>query len=402
MNKQCVLALDIGTDCIKAFLADVQPRSLHIQSHGRVDSVRLAKGELLDSSVLSEKIKQAVACTLPDTKLVPDSIIVGLSGLDLGTLAAVGTVAVKSGRITADDLFYARRAAELTIIPDTAELVHTTQIRYSIDGHVVKGNPVGCQATSLVCECMVWVASKEILKRIKAALSLANIQANYLVANIFALYKTTRLEDDSYLVLDIGANSIDFVICEHNEMTMSGVLPLGGDLVTQAIEKECELDFYHAEKLKCYFSKLDPEIFGKGIMLDCSYEAGTEKNIAFDFLSDIIHNRVSAMSELVGKVLVKEMNVKGLSNVYVVGGCVAMGLLLDSLSDEIGVPVKELDLQKIPAVYRCPDNAAGYGLLQYVQLCFAEQQAEQQRTSGREDEEAASSFVTRIRNILHL
>lgn len=395
MEIQKVLALDIGTDCIKAFIAEVGTDTLKIQNHGSVISKGSRKGEIFDSNLVANKIKQVVECTKFSGGDTIENIVVGISGMQIGSLPAIGSIAVRSGRVTREDLLHVENAAILTVLPEAAERLHMLSKRYRVDGFLCDDSPVGKPAAVLECEGCVVAASKACLAQLRDALSLAGLRPDYVVSNALMIAEFALASESAYFLLDMGAATTDFVIYDDKQYVRVGSLPIGSDFITEGIVQELALDFDHAERLKQYFGKLDPGLKGQKVILDCSEENSEQKNVSFDFLYNIIHNRVDILATLLCDTLQGELADRRMDCFYFTGG----GSLFEPMDKALALKFEKtsrpLDMKDVPNVYRCPENRAIGSMVQYMRLQLAQVEA-------KEKEPDTASFLHKVKSLLGL
>lgn len=70
--------------------------------------------------------------------------------------------------------------------------------------------------------------------------------------NVFSAVMEGQIEDlaNSYLILDVGAQSTSFIIYRDEAIQFSKEIPTGGMMITEEIQRRMGLNFYEAEDLK--------------------------------------------------------------------------------------------------------------------------------------------------------
>lgn len=400
-----ILAIDIGRSAIKALLADtVVAGSMTILNHGGVPAKGFEKGVLANPDILGRSIQQAVECTKQAEGGEPDVVVAGISGMRIGSHFALGSVAVKSGYVQQEDMRHVNHAAALAGASEGMEVLHVVPKQYRIDGCVCEGLPLGQRATVLECECSLIMIAAEELEKLKKALEFAGLKVDAIVANIFAVNEMADvlIEDKSYILVDIGAGNTDFVVYEDGNFVKAGSLPIGGEYITKDIMQGTELDFFHAERLKYYFGKLNVDLKGKNVILDCSDESIPDKNVQYDFLYDIIYSRVNELTDIFCESLSIDLIDREIPAIYLTGGSSLLYNFMNCLNSKFNMDVKLLNIEELPVEYQSPANAAAYGILQYAGRQFGRMPQQKKHPDEEEIEPKYQSIVHRIKSFLHL
>lgn len=401
MEKQRILAMDIGSSAIKMFIAEAEAGSLTIRSHGSVLSKGFEKGALKDPAMLGDAMRQAAECTKLSENDRMDAVVVGVSGMRIKSHLAVGSVVVKSGHVRKDDIEHVNAAAILMETSEHTEVLHVVPRRYRLDGCVVSGLPLGKSGTTLECECSLVTIDAEELNKVREALTIAGLKTDMIVANIYAIHAAADVlsRNQSYILADIGSGHTDFILYEGGNFIKAGSLPIGGEYITRDIMQGLELDFLHAEHLKYYFGKLSAELKGQNVILDCSDENIQDKNVQYDFLYDIIDSRVNELTNIFSEFLSIDLIDREIRSIYLTGGSSLLYNFMNCLGSKFDMDVKLLDMAEMPTEYQGPANAAAYCALQYAgkQLC-ASQAAHLNEKTDRTDHQ---SIFHKIKKLFH-
>lgn len=402
MDIQRILVMDIGTASIKVFIADIHQQDITIHDHGSVVSQAFKKGEISDALSLGASIRQAVECTKSSEDDKIDAVIVGIGGMQISSQFALGGITIKNGYVSKTDITQVNNAAVLSAATAELEVLHMIPKHYRLDGCVCEKIPLGKSASVLECECSLITVSKGTLEELKSAMQAAEIKVDYFVANIFAIHELMEpaVEEDSYILMDLGAGTVDFIVYEHRNFVKAGSLPIGGCYISQDLMQGTLLDAEHAEKLKCYFGKLDPALRGQNIILDCSDENMQDKNVQYDFIYDIIDSRVNELVNIIYEALSIDLIDRDIKSIYLTGGSSLLYNFTNCLQAKFDMEVKPLDIKAVPAEYRTPSNLALYGMVQYARQRLVESGVVH-RVEITEEPEYPSVF-SKIKKLLRL
>lgn len=402
MDIQRILVIDIGTVSIKVFIADIEQQDVTIHAHGSVMTQAFKKGEISDALSLGASIKQAVECTKSSKDDKIDAVVVGIGGMQISSQFALGGVTIKNGYIGKMDIMQVNNAAVLSAVTPELEVLHMIPKHYRLDGCVCPKIPLGKSGTVLECECSLITVSKKMLEELRTAMQTAQIKVDYFIANIFAIHELLEpaAEADSYILMDLGAGTVDFIVYEHHNFVKAGSLPIGGGYISQDLMQGTLLDEEHAERLKCYFGKLDPALRGQNVILDCSDENMQDKNVQYDFIYDIIDSRVNELVNIIYETLSIDLIDRDIKSIYLTGGSSLLYNFTNCLQAKFDMEVKPLDIRAVPAEYRTPSNLALYGMVQYARQRLLENETVHQAKKTEQPE--YSSVFSKIKKLLRL
>ena len=166
--------------------------------------------------------------------------------------------------------------------------------------------------------------------------------------------------------MDIGAGTTELVAYQDGQIYLSASLPLGGDYITNDIMQGLSISYSHAEEIKKYFTKLDKNLRGQNVILDCNDYGTTDKQISYDFLYEIIESRIEEMVYLAHEYLKSILLVNNVDKIFLAGGCVVMPSFGDSVEKLFGLPVEIITQKQLRPEYGGAANVACYGVLTYA------------------------------------
>lgn len=398
MKTEMNLVLDVGTWQIKAFLAAGEEGGARILEYGCVPSDGFEKGEVTSADALCASVTQAVSCALRGRPL-PRNVFVGVNGLSLESALAVGSLSLKTGCVGEADLARLEQAAALAELPKEKTLLLALVKEYRLDGFACPACPLGKSAAFLEGEYALLAARTASFEAMRGAVRRAlGSDGAVFVPGVFALHELLRksVPDVSYLLLDIGAGTAEFVLYENKNFIKAGSLPLGSVYVTRDIMAATELDAARAERLKRYFGKLDPSLRGQGVVLNCSDEENPDRSVSYDFLYDVVDCRVQELIALLHERLSIDLIDRDVKRIYLTGGAMRLQAFATHLEALFQMEVRPLRLE-MPQEYESPETQSLYALACYAVL----------HPGGAEDadvpeteEVAAETILDKIKNLL--
>lgn len=367
MDKSHILGIDVGTGTIKVFSGTLtSDKNFNINRIGLMPAVGFDKGVITDCRALSNSIRQAVDCSVSVDALEDRHAYVGIGGMGISSVNCLGSVAPLSPKaITYEDIERVCRSAVISNIPAGLTVLHVLPMCFWVDKERQESTPVGLKGTCLEVEAHIVTVPEAKLKELLTSLEKMGINVKGVVANSIVGTRALPLGDtnDSSMILDIGAGTTEMSLCWKGAIHFSASLPLGGNYITRDIMKALEVSEQHAEGIKHYYSRLDRALFGQSITLDCNDYGTTDKQVSYDFLSNVIESRVEEIVFFIQDSVRALLASNPISKILFTGGCSAMPSFVVALEKSFGVKVQTKVPDKLQAEYAHPSNTACYGIM---------------------------------------
>lgn len=280
MDKRYIAGIDVGTSTIKVFIGTMDiDGSVLIVGSGIMPTAGLEKGSITDVQKLAMSIQQAVACAMLATNISVKDAYLGIGGLELCSISSTGSIAPENtDAITHEDINRVYQAAIVAAIPDDHEVLHMLPKYFLVDKQRQTNIPVLQKCTQLEVEVHIVTMPKKIIDNLVSALEKLGIGIIGVVASSIVTTQTLATSGlQNYLFVDIGAGTTELILYRDRQIDLSATLPLGGDYITNDIMKGFDVSYIHAEDIKKYYAKLDKNLRGQNIILDCNDYGTTDK-----------------------------------------------------------------------------------------------------------------------------
>lgn len=168
-----------------------------------------------------------------------------------------------------------------------------------------------------------------------AGLKVMNMTLEPIAAIRIAIPEKFRLLNIA--MIDVGAGTSDISITNDGSVTAFGMIPFAGDSITEALARNCLIDFATAEKIKTGIST-QSEITYEDIM-------GLEQTITAEEVVTICQSEIDKMAKLTADTI-KELNGgNSPSAVFIVGGGGKIKGFTGKVADELGLDRKRVALR---------------------------------------------------------
>lgn len=349
MARNIITALDIGTSTVTTVIAKKQKdESLQILGIGVSPSFGVRRGVVVDLEDVTSAIRRSLQEASRAAGVSPRSIHLAIGGSHLSVLSSRGVVAVSraDGEISDEDVRRAIAAAE-TFIPKNPnkEILHIIPRDFKVDNESGIKDPIGMNGVRLEVDTLVVECSSHFLKNIFKCIEAAGVGISDYVFSAIAAAESVlskRQKELGVMLLDIGGGTANFVVYEEGVPIHAGVLPFGGNHITNdiAIGFRTAVDIAEEIKLK-HGSCLPMELAKKEVIKLSDFISGEEGNYSKRELAEIIEARLCDIFELVQKELKKIDRVALLpAGIVLIGGSARIPGIIELIKRELKLPAE--------------------------------------------------------------
>lgn len=397
--------LDIGTSAVRCVvgsldLASEEPR-VSVIGCGKAPNIGMRKGMVVHIDEVASAVNQAVSEAERIGGIPIRSATVNINGAHISGIDSRGVVAISTANreISLDDKIRAEDAATIVQIPANREIIQVFPKNYRVDGHDSIKDPVGMSGVRLEVDTHIVTVATPNLKSLDAVLEKARIEASHhTVAGLSAAEAVLNRQqkEAGTLVLDIGASTTNMAIIEDGEVQFVGVVPLGGNNITNDLAIGLKTDLEIAEGIKVKHAALADAV--KDGKVSFEYE---RRNHVFNAseVNMIIEARVEELLDFVDKELRKIHKSRKLpGGVVLVGGTASIPGISEFTRDKLQLPARLGKLTNIVGItdtIQGPEYVTAVGLMQ-LDMLFAEQAIDSRQARSA----VGDSIIGNIGNLL--
>lgn len=266
-----MVALDIGTEYVKALVGRVVGNEVEIIGMGRThqELSDMQAGAIADIAAVVANCDKALAAAEQQAGVSARTAIIGIAGeLVKGTTSTVRfTRKNPSKELTIDEM-----ARIIELVQERAEakarrqlawelggkdvevrLVNSALVRIDIDGYKVT-NPVGFQGRDILVEMYTAFAPMIHIGALQRTAMELDLDLLAVAAEPFAVARSVVGDDPnatvSAVLMDVGGGTTDIAVVNEGGVEGTKMFGIGGRAFTHAIERELNVDFVHAESMK--------------------------------------------------------------------------------------------------------------------------------------------------------
>ncbi len=268
---QYIVALDIGTEFVKALIGRITGDNVQIIGVGRAHQALsdMQAGAIADIQAVVANCDKALSDAETMAGVSARSAIIGIAGeLVKGTTSTVRFTRQNSTKeLDIDEVSHiielvqeraetkARQqlANELGGKDVEVRLVNSALTRIEIDGYKVT-NPVGFQGKDLVVEMYTAFAPMIHIGALERTATELDLELLAVAAEPFAVARSVVGNDPNAaltaILMDVGGGTTDIAVVNEGGVEGTKMFGIGGRAFTHSIERDLDLDFTKAEALK--------------------------------------------------------------------------------------------------------------------------------------------------------
>lgn len=377
-RNNLVAAIDIGTSKTVVLLGEIVPgRRLNIIGLGERPTVGMRKGEIVDMAQVKETVHRVFADAESTAGVVGKvgHAYVSLTGTHLVGKRRIGSASVAGGRVSRDDMERAIMDARRHKVEEGMHVVHYVRQPYFLDGKPLK-NPESMTGRRLEMSYWRIDASRNRLAEILHIPNDMGVHVDDMVVSSLAsasVVADDTMKNNGVLVVDIGAGTTDYALYFSGSVVDTGMLPVGGDHITNDLALGLRLSHADAEEIKLTLARAytaeDDEnatvLFRRG-----GNSAIGGREISRRSINAIVEARVDEIFEIIrGRLGDKCQSDRVAAGAVITGGgallngmgeCAARALRLNTVIGQ--------NPEWVPEVLAGPRYSTALGLLHYALL----------------------------------
>ena len=374
MRRGSVAGIDIGSTKIATVVAQLAENGLDIVGVGTAENTGVRKGMIVD---LEETIS-ALSASLEEAERMSGmnitDAVVALSGQHIEIVKSRGVVAVaRPGQeINELDVERAIESARSSTAPANREIIHSIPLTYTVDGQSGIKDPVGMSGVRLEVETLLISGLSSVIKNTTKCLNQAGVSVSQYVFTPLAVARavtTKKQRGVGVLVIDLGAQTTDYVVYEDDCVLVAGTIPLGSAHITNDLAIGLRTSIETAETIKRQYGIGQEHTKGKKI--SGAKVGHADGDIDLALVADIIEARLDEICVMVRDQL-RKINRDSLlpAGVVLTGGGARQQGIVTLIKDTLKLPVTigELadDISGMVDNVSEPDYATSVGLVFYA------------------------------------
>ena len=374
-----VTGLDIGTNTIKALVAQKKGDNWEVLSSATIPSFGLRRGAVVNVEETAKNIQLLISGIERDHTIRINSVFVNIGGSHLYVTPSDGLISVSRTDhiISQEDIERVLQATRAINIPLNEEILDVFPKEFIIDDQKGIKQPLGLSGVRLEAKVILLCYFQSYFINLTQAVLNAKLQIDDIIPSSLAAANavlTPQQKEVGVALIDIGSATTSISVFEEGDLIHFAVFPLGSANITNDIAIGLKTEVSIAEDIKkhhgtCVLSKSDKDKKDRSSTRNASRsDAGGRKKVeVFDesnsllftnkSLVDIIQPRVSEILDLMQKELKKIGRQELLpGGIVLTGGGAKLPKIKElakeqlKLNCQIGIPKGIIGLEQDPAL----------------------------------------------------
>ena len=254
-HSRVVAAVEMGTTKVAVLIGEIIDDSeLKIIGHSVGSSMGVKKGVIVDLGKASDCVHTAIINAERNSQRLVDAVYLAQTGAHLAGNFNLGTASVSASdrQVRASDIEQAKEDAKRKLLPDDRTYIHHIQNPFNLDGQLVE-NPLAREGQQV----QVWYwcvhGDKAVVSDCLRVINGLDFKVEDMIISSIAS-SAVLLEDAEKeagaLVIDIGGGTTDWVLYRKGYIVRTGVVPVGGDHISNDLSIGLRTGRKSAEEIK--------------------------------------------------------------------------------------------------------------------------------------------------------
>ncbi|MEZ5276409.1 MAG: cell division protein FtsA [Opitutaceae bacterium] len=373
MSKSRIIgAIEIGTAKVAVLVGEItNGRSLSIIGMGQCSSRGVVKGEIVDFAAATDCAHAAILAAEKRAGVRIDGVYLAQTGGHLaGFMSEEGvTVSAADNRVGHEDIERVKSLAKEKQLPPERTIIHHIRRPFRLDGRI-EPNPLYLEGKRL--EVGYWTVhgqASKVSDHIHVINGFSLHVDDIILSSLASGVMVTTQEERNHgvLVLDIGRGTTDYALYQDGHCHVAGVVPVGGDHLTNDLSVGLRLTSSQAETLKLRFGSavLQCRDRTERVWLNGNLSIG-DRQVSRHSIERILSLRVSELFEVVRRSLGSNFVSENLgAGVVLTGGTSRLPMIDRAAQEVFKIPVRLGENPGMHDEVKQPEYSTVLGLLNY-------------------------------------
>ena len=260
-DSKTIAALEIGTGKMQVFIGEiVDNKMLNLVGVGQAATDGVKKADIIDVKKAAEQAQAAIVMAESSCSVSIKSVCLGISGTHIQGFRNIGSanVAGSDGIVRKSDVDRAKDDARSKTLPEGRSYIHRICCGFYLDDERFTTDPIGEKASRIVAEYWMIHGDSEKIRAAMHVVQSFGLEVEYLVFSGLASAITVTSpaqKENGVLVVDIGCGTSDYAFYKNGLPVQAGVIPVGGDHITNDLSFGIRLSRKNSERIKTRFGK---------------------------------------------------------------------------------------------------------------------------------------------------
>jgi cell division protein FtsA len=374
MKTKIIGAVEIGTAKTVVLIGEIQKnKTLNLVGFSEIASKGVRKGSLIDFENCSKSTHEALAAAEKSADTEIETIYLAQTGSHLQGFfnTAATTVSASNNLVNKSDIKTIIENSKRKELPADRVYIHHIQNAFKLDDRYTK-NPLRMEGSKL--EVGYWSIHANIHK-LRDHIHVVNsfgLKVEDVILSSIASGSIVAHESEKQngiLVVDIGCGTTDYVLYKDGYILRTGIIPIGGDHLTNDLSLGLRISYVEAEALKLQYGKavVDNQTKDEVVLLGKAEDMGS-RYIFKGALYQILQARIVELFEVLKQQLEPFLNAQFLpGGILLTGGVSKLSGIEKAASMATQLTVRQAQHPAwVSKPLQGPEYTTVLGVLQYA------------------------------------
>lgn len=344
-SPRYAVGIDIGTTTVRCVVGhlDATTGAPTIVGVGEVKNTGMRKGSVVNLNGPAQAIDEALGEAERMSGYEVNAASVSINGSHILSTTTDGMIAVGAldHIVEPDDVSRLEEVATVGKVPANREILEVVPHNYRLDGQDNIKDPVGMTGTRLEINANVISAMAPQMTALQSTLEMAKVTSNVITPSVVAAAKAVLTEqqlENGVAVVDMGGATTSIAIFEEGDLQYTGVIPVGGNNITNDLAIGLKTDPEVAEQVKTVHGSATRQTGSESV-------AVKQEKETFEFLRADVDEIIEARLEELFDAITKELKKAGRhaklpSGVVLTGGGAKLKNITEYTKEALGLAVR--------------------------------------------------------------
>lgn len=304
--ENLIAAIDLGTTKISVAVGEKTNLGVKVVAFGEVPSKGIKRGRVENVRLATQALNKALKQVEEQIGKKINKALVGIAGQDIKCIKPEPLTVPREKYdtlITQEEILRITQNTYHTPLDDGNKVLYSVPQTYNVDNYMCVSEPVGMFGRNIQARFRLFVGKENSRMMIENTLRMAGVEPLEVVLEPIASAKAVLSDEEmevGSILVDIGGGTTDVIVYHHNVIRYAGVVPFGGNSITEDICIGCGISYNNAEYIKtnygcCFSDYANPD--QKIVIPTMGSNGGKEVHVKV--LSRIIQARMEEILEAV-------------------------------------------------------------------------------------------------------
>ena len=304
--ENLIAAIDLGTTKVSVAVGHKTNLGVKVVAFGEAPSKGIKRGRVENVRLATQALNKALKDVEDQINQKVKKALVGIAGQDISCVKLEPLTVAReniNSLITDEEIQKITLNTYHTPLDNGNSVLYSVPQSYNVDNYMSVSEPVGMLGRTIQARFKLFVGKENSRMMIENTLKLAGVEPLEIVLEPIASAKAVLTDDEmevGSILVDIGGGTTDVIVYHHNVIRYAGIIPFGGNCITEDICIGCGISNTNAEYIKtnygCCFS--DYAEADKRLLIPTMGSNGG-KEVNLKVLSKIIQARMEEILEAV-------------------------------------------------------------------------------------------------------